>query len=159
MIIPAQVDSQPIPMLPELLNLLLNPQADCGAGGSSLFSERPCPETYGARFSPSAHSLTSFPPSLIPCSMQVSLGLPDPRHQSSLPMLKRVQAGIQRVRPLVVPASSTRLPTSASVMERIRGQLESSSNPHKELLWAVACTAYFWLLPPGGAMSRNSEPG
>ena len=31
-------------------------------------------------------------------SMQISLGLPDPREQSSLPILKRVQAGISRAR-------------------------------------------------------------
>ena len=31
-------------------------------------------------------------------SMQISLGLPDPRDQSSLPVLKRVQAGISRAR-------------------------------------------------------------
>ena len=30
--------------------------------------------------------------------MQISLGLPDPRDQSSLPVLKRVQAGISRAR-------------------------------------------------------------
>ena len=76
-------------------------------------------------------------------NMQVSLGLPDPRDQSSLPMLKRVQAGIQRIRSVAGPASRTRLPITASVLERIRGQLESSCHPHKELLWAVACTAFF----------------
>ena len=31
---------------------------------------------------------------------QILLGLPDPRHQSSLPILKRVQAGIARLRML-----------------------------------------------------------
>ena len=76
-------------------------------------------------------------------NMQVSLGLPDPRDQSSLPMLKRVQAGIQRIRSVAGPASRTRLPITASVLERIRGQLESSCHPHKELLWAVACMAFF----------------
>ena len=30
-------------------------------------------------------------------NIQISLGLPDPREQSSLPMLKRVQVGIARV--------------------------------------------------------------
>ena len=71
-------------------------------------------------------------------NMQVSLGLPDPRDQSSLPMLKRVQAGIQRVRSVAGPASRTSLPITASVLECI----ESSSHPPKELLWAVACTAF-----------------
>ena len=31
------------------------------------------------------------------CSMQISLGFPDPRDPSSMPILKRVQAGIRRV--------------------------------------------------------------
>ena len=30
-----------------------------------------------------------------------------------------------------------------AVLERIGAQLESSSHPHKELVWAVACTAFF----------------
>ena len=40
-------------------------------------------------------------------SMQIMLGLPDLRDQSSLPMLKRVQAGMQRARALSGSSSRT----------------------------------------------------
>lgn len=43
-------------------------------------------------------------------SMQISLGLPDPREQSSLPILKRMQAGISRARMRKGPKSRVRLP-------------------------------------------------
>ena len=95
-------------------------------------------------------------------SMQLSLGLPDPRDQSSLPMLKRVQAGIQHVRSLAGSPSRTRLPVTASVLERIRVQLNSSCHPHKELMWAVACTAFFGffrlgeLLPGSTALDQHT---
>ena len=74
---------------------------------------------------------------------QISLGFPDPRDQSSLPILKRVQAGIQRVRSSATPSSRLRLPITATILERIRTQLESADTPHKELMWAVCCTAFF----------------
>ena len=50
-------------------------------------------------------------------SMQVSLGLPDPRDNSSLPILKRVQAGIRRTRALQGPPSQIRLPITPKVLE------------------------------------------
>lgn len=37
-------------------------------------------------------------------SMQISLGLPDPREQSSMPILKRVQAGISPVSGFPLPS-------------------------------------------------------
>ena len=95
-------------------------------------------------------------------SMQISLGLPDLRDQSSLPMLKRVQAGIQRARALSGSSSRTRLPITAAVLGRIGAQLESSSHPHKELMWAVACTAFFGffrlgeLLPESATVDQSS---
>ena len=74
---------------------------------------------------------------------QLSLGLPDPREQSSLPILKRVQAGISRVRLGRGQPSRVRLPITAQVLRRIKGALECSAHPEKELLWAVSCTAFF----------------
>ena len=44
--------------------------------------------------------------------MQISLGLPDPREQSSLPILKRVQAGISRAR--ILKGSPPRIRLTAS---------------------------------------------
>ena len=90
-------------------------------------------------------------------NMQVSLGLPDPRDQSSLPMLKRVQAGIQRKLSMAGPASCTRLPITASVLEQIRRQLESSSHPNKELVWAVACTAFFGFFCLGELLPESAS--
>ncbi len=74
---------------------------------------------------------------------QLSLGLPDPRERSALPVLKRVQAGIQRVRAAKGPPSRLRLPITAAVMERIRAQVQRSDLQRKELLWAICCTAFF----------------
>ena len=72
--------------------------------------------------------------------MQLSLGLPDPHDQSSLPVLKRVQA---RVRAKQGTPSRVRLPITADLLRRIRNHLEVSSHPEKRVLWAVCCTAFF----------------
>ncbi len=74
---------------------------------------------------------------------QISLGFPDPRDQSSLPMLKRIQAGIQRIKSLAGPSTRTRLPITATLLRKIGQHLASSSSSHKELLWAVCYTAFF----------------
>ena len=85
---------------------------------------------------------------------QLSLGLPDPRDQSSLAILKRVQAGICRSRASRPQTRKARLPITAVLMARIKTALESSANPEKCLLWAVCCSAFFGffrlgeLLPP-----------
>jgi len=76
-------------------------------------------------------------------NMQLSLGLPDPRDQSSLPILKRVQAGISRVRLRQGTPAKIRLPITAPLLLRIKHHLESSSHPCKLALWAVCCTAFF----------------
>ena len=62
--------------------------------------------------------------------------IPDPRDLSSLPMLKGSPGRhpADKISGWCGPASLTRLPITASVMECIRGQLESSSHPHKEHL-------------------------
>ncbi len=74
---------------------------------------------------------------------QISLGFPDPRDHWSLPILKRVQAGIQHVRTLGGPSARLRLPITAKVMGRIRAHLEVADIAHKELMWAICCTAFF----------------
>ncbi len=74
---------------------------------------------------------------------QLSLGLPDPREKSSLPVLKRVQAGIQRVRATKGPPSQLRLPITAAVLEQIGAHMRQSNLPQKDMLWAVCCTAFF----------------
>ena len=74
---------------------------------------------------------------------QLSLGLPDPRDQSSLPVLKRVQTGISRTRLGRQQSSRVRLPITGQVLLRIKAELERSSHPEGPLLWAVCCTAFF----------------
>ena len=76
-------------------------------------------------------------------SMQLSLGLPDPRDSSSLPILKRVQAGIKRARLQRNIPPRICLPITAKVLEQIRLTLNQSAHPEKILLWAVACTTFF----------------
>ena len=76
-------------------------------------------------------------------SMQISLGLPDPRDSSSLPILKRVQAGIKRLRITKSRPSKIRLPITAPILEQIRVALDRSSRPHKVALWSIACAAFF----------------
>lgn len=76
-------------------------------------------------------------------NMQISVGLPDPREQSSLPVLKRVQAGISRSALGRGPPSKIRLPITAQLLNQLRDALDGSSHPEKVLLWAVGCTAFF----------------
>ena len=76
-------------------------------------------------------------------SMQISLGLPDPRDQSSLPILKRVQAGISRARLLKASPPRVRLPITAQLLSKIKSALEGSSHPEKLALWAVSLARPF----------------
>ena len=94
-------------------------------------------------------------------SLQISMGLPDPRDQSSLPMLKQVQAGICWARAHKGTAGTRiRLPITVQVMANIKCTLFESSNPEKLVIWAIACTAFFGFfrlgeLLPGSASSFN----
>ena len=90
-------------------------------------------------------------------NMKLSLGFPDPREQSSLPMLKRIQAGIARCRLLRDPPSRIRLPITAHILRKIGQGWRESLCPERAVLWAVACSAFFGffrlgeLLPVTGA--------
>ncbi len=66
-------------------------------------------------------------------SMKILLGLPDPRDQSSLPILKRVQAGISRARARAGPPSRIWLPITVQILEQIHLGLAESSHPHAPL--------------------------
>ena len=76
-------------------------------------------------------------------NMQISLGLPDPREHSSLPVLKRVQAGISRTRMLKGSPPRIRLPITIHILEQIRASLTASADPDKLAFWAVAASAFF----------------
>ena len=90
-------------------------------------------------------------------SMQISLGLPDPRDNSSLPRLRRVLAGIQRVRSEKGVVSRTRLPITATVLQKIHDCLMPSQHPEKHVLWAVACTAFFGFFRLGELLPESAN--
>ncbi len=92
-------------------------------------------------------------------NMQLSLGFPDPRDQSSLPILKRVQAGIRRVRMLKGSAAKIRLPITAPILHRIRDTLDASACPHKVALWAVAAVAFFGFFRLGELLPEKEASG
>ncbi len=74
---------------------------------------------------------------------QLSLGLPDPREQSSLPILKRVQAGISRIRLQRGAPSRTRLPITIRILRQIKSHLDTASYTDSEVFWAIATAAFF----------------
>ena len=74
---------------------------------------------------------------------QISLGLPDPRHQLSLPKLKRVQAGISRARLLTGSPPRVCIPITVTVLSVIQCLLASSSNPNGIVIWAVSASSFF----------------
>ena len=74
---------------------------------------------------------------------QLSLGLPDPREHSSLPVLKRVQMGISRARLGCQQSSRVRLPMTGQVLRQIKAELERSNHTERQLLWAVSCMVFF----------------
>ena len=76
-------------------------------------------------------------------NLQISMGFPDPREQSSLPILKRVQAGISRARMLKGSPPRIRLPITANIMEQIYQTLTASAHPDKVVLWAISASAFF----------------
>ena len=53
-------------------------------------------------------------------NVQLSLGLPDPREKSSLPVLRRVQAGISRLRLSRGTPTRNRLPITAHLLRQLR---------------------------------------
>ena len=76
-------------------------------------------------------------------NLKLSMGLPYPRDQSSLPILKRVLAGIARSRLTRWVPLRVRLPITAPILAQLHGNLTQSSRPDRVLIWAVAATAFF----------------
>ena len=90
-------------------------------------------------------------------SMQISLGLPEPRDSSSLPRLKRVLAGIQRVRLRQGIEPKVRLPITASLLSRIQVALAASSDPERNTVWAIASLAFFGFFRLGELLPQSQE--
>ena len=76
-------------------------------------------------------------------NMQLSLGLPDPREQSSMPVLKRVQAGISRARMLKGGSPKIRLPITVHILKQLQAALLKSNHPERIVMWAIGSTAFF----------------
>ena len=76
-------------------------------------------------------------------SMQISLGLPDPRERSAMPILARVQAGIRRIRALQGSKPRVRLPITVAILQRMKSHLDSTGHRHRLALWAISASAFF----------------
>ena len=89
---------------------------------------------------------------------QLLMGLLDLRDQLSLPLLKRVQAGIKWVR-----ASKgrhyqrIRLPITLAILGSIRTALNSTGDHDSELTWAVASVAFFGFVRLGDLLLDHAS--
>lgn len=90
-------------------------------------------------------------------SMQISLGLPDPRDHSSMPILKRVQAGIRRVRMQQGAQPRIRLPITLEVLAKMQQHLQASDHPHRRVLWAISTTAFFGFFRLGELLPETTS--
>ena len=89
---------------------------------------------------------------------QISMGYPDPRDQSSLPVLKRVQAGIKRAHAEQGGCRSRiRLPITVSMLRAIREHLSAAEDGDRELVWAVAALAFFGFFHLGELLLDKDE--
>lgn len=89
-------------------------------------------------------------------SMQISLGLPDPRDQSSMPILKRVQAGISRARLATNAQPRVRLPITARTLTGIHHHLFTAEHPDRLVVWAIASTAFFGFFRLGELLPESA---
>ena len=90
-------------------------------------------------------------------SMQISLGLPDPRDHSSMPILKRVQAGIRRLRMQQEAQPRVRLPITLEVLAKMQQHLQASDHPHRRVLWAISTTAFFGFFRLGELLPETTS--
>ena len=83
--------------------------------------------------------------------MQIVLGLPEPRAFSSLPRLRLVQSGIQRVyAQKTTPKTRIRLPITPSILAKIHTHMLPKSSDHDTIMiWAAATTCFFGFFRSG----------
>ena len=96
---------------------------------------------YLADQQPALQTIKSYLSAL--CNTQISLGLPGPREHASLPILKRVRAGISRIRMLKGFPPRIRLPITVHILEKIHTVLIGASDPDKTTIWEIMATAFF----------------
>ena len=76
-------------------------------------------------------------------SVQIALGFSDLRDQSSLPYLKRVQAGISRCRGQKGSPTKQRLLVTAEFLCRVQRVLTSSDRKERMVVWTISAMAFF----------------
>ena len=74
-----------------------------------------------------------------------------------MPLLKRVQAGISRVRMTAGRRSHTRLPITAAVLAQIRTALDTPSQPNRTVLWAVSALTFFGFFRLGELLLETTQ--
>ena len=75
---------------------------------------------------------------------QIMRGYEEPHHNSSLPRLHLLQAGVRRVRAHQgIPQARTRLPILPTHLRQIRAIWNTSSDPDVSMWWAAVTTAFF----------------
>ena len=88
----------------------------------------------------------------------VALGFPDPRSQSSLCRLERIQAGIKRVAALRRKPGRVRLPITPAILHELRSFWMERHDGNGTLLWAIAAICYFGFFRLGELLPSNDTP-
>lgn len=89
-------------------------------------------------------------------SLQINLGLPDPRDQSSLPRLKRIMAGIARCQLKKGSRTKPRLPITSTILGKIHRELSQDSQmANRTLIWAISSLAFFGFFRLGELIWEN----
>ena len=84
------------------------------------------------------------------------MDFPNPCDQSSLPILRTVQAGIKWLRATKLPRRQRlRLPIMLPVLRLTRDGLDALTQPERELMWAVASMAFFGFFRLGELLLEN----
>lgn len=85
--------------------------------------------------------------------MQIALGLPDLRDQSSLPVLNSAGGYLS----CKTTPSRIRLPITAPVLDLIRRAIDRLVHPNKVMLWAISCAAFFGFFHLGKLLPETAK--
>ncbi len=86
------------------------------------------------------------------------LGLPDPQEQSSLPLLKRIQAGVRQVWALKGPSGrQVRFPITLKILAGMQESLSQSTEMDRIVLWTIACLAFFGFFRLGKLLQSSGS--
>lgn len=91
-------------------------------------------------------------------NMHISMGFPDPRDKSSLPVLRRIQLGIQRVQSQKPAAASrkVRLPITVDILDQLRSYWTRTKHAQRIVLWAAASLCFAGFFRAGELLPTNS---